>query len=542
MKPIPVIDLFAGPGGLCEGFSHPLGGSHPFRPVLSIEKDATAHRTLELRAFVHWFMFRDEQLPEEYYRYVHGEMTREDFWKVMSHAHAKAVKYARNTAWCATLGGTEVSEEEFDRRIKKALGKEKNWVLIGGPPCQAYSLAGRSRSVGGIRKKSHLSLEKAVAKFGKDERQTLYKQYLRILAVHKPAVFVMENVAGILSAKVLGKYIFPIIVSDLSEPVKSAREDWPVLEGDGALRYRIFSFTTGRVPDADRMADYLIRAERHGVPQARHRVILFGVRQDFAAEAEVVRSLVANDDAASVGLAIGDLPKMRSHISKGAEDTDAQWCTILKTAADSSAFKGKGLDKVRETALAARAERASWLAKPGTIVSPLQAPEKLRAWLTDTRLGAPLNHAPRGHMASDLARYLFVAAFGAANERSPVLDDFPLELLPAHRNVKKPGTKGTQAFADRFKVQQRDRPSSTITCHIAKDGHHFIHYDVSQCRSLTVREAARLQTFPDNYFFEGNQTEQYHQVGNAVPPFLAAQLADVVRTLFQTDPTGETAK
>ena len=137
-------------------------------------------------------------------------------------------------------------------------------------------------------------------------------------------------------------------------------------------------------------------------------------------------------------------------------------------------------------------------------------------------------------MASDLPRYLFVSAFGAARGRSPVLSNFPEALLPTHKNVNKNGNKGHQAFADRFKVQLANRPSSTITCHIAKDGHHFIHYDVAQCRSLTVREAARLQTFPDNYFFEGNQTEQYHQVGNAVPPFLAAQLADIVFSLFRT--------
>ena len=128
-------------------------------------------------------------------------------------------------------------------------------------------------------------------------------------------------------------------------------------------------------------------------------------------------------------------------------------------------------------------------------------------------------------MDSDIHRYLFCSVFAQQHDRAPKLSDFPDELLPNHKNVDK-GKIGL--FSDRFRVQLKDIPATTVTSHISKDGHYYIHYDPTQCRSLSVREAARLQTFPDNYFFEGTVTQQYHQVGNAVPPLLARDLANTV--------------
>jgi DNA (cytosine-5)-methyltransferase 1 len=141
-------------------------------------------------------------------------------------------------------------------------------------------------------------------------------------------------------------------------------------------------------------------------------------------------------------------------------------------------------------------------------------------------------------MASDLARYAYAAAVAETTGVSPKLEKWPRQLLPRHRNVSHDEAGGlttAEGFSDRFKVQVWDEPASTVTSHISKDGHYFIHPDPLQCRSLTVREAARLQTFPDNYYFCGNRTQQYHQVGNAVPPYLACQIAGVVAKLFEDE-------
>jgi DNA (cytosine-5)-methyltransferase 1 len=150
----------------------------------------------------------------------------------------------------------------------------------------------------------------------------------------------------------------------------------------------------------------------------------------------------------------------------------------------------------------------------------------------DRQLGGVCNHTTRGHMETDLYRYMYAACFADLHGKSPSLQNFPTDLLPDHGNVDRALESGSN-FSDRFRVQVATRPSTTIVSHISKDGHYYIHPDPMQCRSLTVREAARLQTFPDNYFFCGPRTVQYIQVGNAVPPLLAKQIAEIVLTVLK---------
>src|SRR5262249_28069528 len=158
-------------------------------------------------------------------------------------------------------------------------------------------------------------------------------------------------------------------------------------------------------------------------------------------------------------------------------------------------------------------------------------PKWKREWFHDANLQGVLNHSSRAHIPSDLWRYLYASVFAKLHGTSPTLREFPKSLWPAHSNLKGRNERDELAFDDRFRVQVKSRPATTVTAHISKDGHYFIHPDPRQCRTLTVRKAARLQTFPDDYVFLGPRTEQYQQVGNAVPPLLALQIAGIVHKI-----------
>lgn len=508
---IPVIDLFAGPGGLGEGFSalRDEAGQPLFKVALSIEKDPVAHKTLLLRSFFRQF----DEVPDEYYGHVRGEMSADDLFAKFPVQFVQA----KEEAVCAELGKHDW--DDIDNRIRRAIGNARTWVLIGGPPCQAYSLAGRSR----MRKKNP-------QKFGKDKRHLLYREYLRILAVHRPPIFVIENVKGLLSSKHKREPIIQRILTDLQSP-NVALPTLVLDPQDQSATYRVHSLAnTNRKSAAGRECsstpeDFVLRFEEHGIPQARHRLIIVGIRSDITAEL----STLATQKMVPMWRAIQDLPAMRSRLS-GEVDSSEKWLHAIKsisedfgladdkTLCDYIQKKATGIKRRRNTG----GEFLEWKRKVGW----------QSEWFHDPRLGGVLNHSARGHISADLRRYFFAACYAKFLRRSPKIADFPAKLLPEHRNVQL-GDSEEIIFADRFRVQVAHRPATTITSHISKDGHYFIHPDPTQARSLSVREAARIQTFPDNYYFSGPRTEQYRQVGNAVPPLIAREIARKIAAVFR---------
>ncbi|MBC8321255.1 MAG: DNA cytosine methyltransferase [Bacteroidetes bacterium] len=523
---IPVIDLFAGPGGLGEGFSSIYyRNKRVFDIKLSIEKDENAQSTLELRSFFR--QFNKGKVPDEYYKVLEepDSEKRTRLKQSLFDKYPKEYQAAKSEAWLAELGAEEFPPELIDKKIKKGLEKRKNWVLIGGPPCQAYSLVGRSR-VGGIDQEDH--------------RVYLYKEYLRIIAVHHPSVFVMENVKGLLSAKINGEKVFNCILRDLKNPSL-------VFKNIDSPKYRIYSLTTEaeisnlyNEPFYNEDRDYLIESDKYGIPQKRHRVILLGIRENIETIPDLLKiqlPLVKLKDV------IGDLPKIRSGLNrsfvsseivngkkkryyKNETDSDINWQTLMNTfrieiISWNGFAKNYSDQDVKIPAKGIGSEFIKY--KTPSVNNPLFK------WYNDPKLKGVCNHESRSHLIQDLKRYMFSSMFTKTFKRFPRLHEYDkhsTELLPDHENAE------SGKFTDRFRVQLPNQPATTVTSHISKDGHYFIHYDPDQCRSLTVREAARIQTFPDNYLFCGSRTAQYHQVGNAVPPFLAKQIAKIVFKLI----------
>jgi DNA (cytosine-5)-methyltransferase 1 len=433
-------------------------------------------------------------------------------------AFPEQAKRAREEAWHAELGHSDFPAEVVDDRIEAALGGRKNWLLIGGPPCQAYSLMGRAKLIGEFGRE----------RYEADHRHLLYRQYLRIIGKHQPLVFVMENVQGLLTARRNDERILNRILMDLQDPPSALGEPDSGPDG-GESGYRLVSLVVrnGDLLGVHKPEDFLVCSERYGIPQSRHRIILVGIRFGN----DVVPRLLSRQAPVCIEDVISDLPPLRSGLSREPDSADAWKGALLSAESAAWFWSPKVTHEQREMIRRAVGGINGHMTRGGEFVAQYRrGPDAHARWFRDYRLGAVCNHTTRLHIRQDLHRYLFASTFARVHKRSPILPEFPAELLPAHKNVGEALTD--RKFTDRFRVQVAGQQSSTITSHISKDGHYFIHYDPKQCRSLTVREVARIQTFPDNYFFEGPRTEQYQQVGNAVPPLLARQIAGIIADLF----------
>lgn len=507
-----VIDIFAGPGGLAEGFSafQVSGGRLPFDVALSIEKDCLAHRTLTLRSFFR--EFEPDHVPREYYDCLRRTDEEEEvrLGRLFS-AWPREARRAKRKALLAELG--EDDPTAIREVIASALEGRGEFVLLGGPPCQAYSVMGRSRNSGNPKYRP-----------SEDKRQRLYVEYLQVLADHHPAVFIMENVKGLLSATLKNQRIFERLVEDLRSPCDAIlREKRDLADGRRRTRYDVLAIGAGADGREEDLRRFIVRMEDHGIPQTRHRVIILGIRSDLGV---TQIAPLAKSNTVAIEQVISDLPCIRSGLSREKDDLET-WKERVGQIRQCSFMDGYG--GVRDQMVRDAVTQAltsivgKGLSRGGESVRCKSRTEHRPDWYIDPRLQGVCNHTTRVHIPSDLHRYLYAACYAGIERRSPDLRDFPAELLPRHRNASKSAIDGT--FDDRFHVQLPDRPSTTVTSHLAKDGHYFIHPDPCQCRSMTVREVARLQTFPDNYFFCGPRTAQYTQVGNAVPPLLAQQIA-----------------
>jgi DNA (cytosine-5)-methyltransferase 1 len=405
------IDLFAGAGGLSEGFIR-----SGYKPIAHVEMDEAACYTLTTRIAYHYL--KGTKQFDEYLKYLKGEINRNKLYSFVPDEEKKSV---------INLALGEHNKEIF-KRIDDLKKQQSVDLIIGGPPCQAYSLVGRARSVDGMES---------------DPRNYLFRQYAKFLKRYNPKVFVFENVLGLRSAG-NGKYF---------AKMKKAF---------GLLEYDV--------------KDYLLNASDFGVLQNRKRIILIGYKKGS-------------------GLIFPDLTGRKNEEWK-VKDLFAD-LPILQA--------GKGEDKNDKY----KGESNEYLNR------------------SHIRNGIDVltQHVSRPHTEQDKEIYRIAVHALSKQERLNYVTLPP--KLKTHKNQ--------HSFFDRFKVVDKDAfAAQTVVAHIAKDGHYYIHPDIKQNRSISIREAARLQSFPDDYYFEGvkegrNRTAAFKQIGNAVPPLMAQKIANSLK-------------
>lgn len=389
------IDLFAGCGGLSEGFYR-----QGFRALAHVEIDHYACETLRTRM--------------RHYGYRHAEE------EVIEH---------------------DITSEDIIERIERVTHGRPVDVIIGGPPCQAYSTAGRVRDGEGM---------------ARDPRNYLFESYVRILEHFEPKFFVFENVTGLLSARVDGGLIFPRVIHALGN------------------RYKVIDDPAILVHNT---ADY-------GVPQIRKRVIIMGVRDDID-EKEAIDLY----NAVRKTHYDPEMPENERHgLLRFVDVHDA--LSDLPPVEPGQDASTDAFDYPCNNAFLRR------IGQPG--IHPL------------------MDHLARNHNEMDRERFRVMIehhwSFGEMRRRRPDLE---------HEHAR--------VFDNSYVVQWWDLPSKTILAHIHKDGFQFIHPDYDQARTFTVREAARIQSFPDDFVFAGSRGEKYKQIGNAVPVLFAEALAKAIK-------------
>ncbi len=419
-KQLVILDLFSGAGGLSEGFFR-TGATF----VGHVEADKYACDTLRTRT-AYWNLRNSNKL-DIYHNYLLKNITREELW-----ANA-------NVANSNDVINTFIGDDSFDtitKTVKDTLKKKKLKqvdLIIGGPPCQAYSVVGRSR------------MKEAVTC---DPRNFLYKYYVRFLETFKPKMFIFENVPGILSAS-NGKHF-----QDIKDAVKAAGYHMELKE---------------------------LIASDYGVLQDRKRIIIVGWRKNkkqknytYPEFDKIINSYLVKD-------VLEDLPETKPD----------------------RMIEGKG---------EYRAETNQYL---------------IDSNIREEGFDILTQHQTRMHNEQDLKIY---------KEAIDIWDKDKKRLCYKELSSRRPELithKNTHSFTNRFNVIKADMPAShTILAHMAMDGHYYIHPDIKQLRSLSVREAARLQSFPDDFYFEGPRTAQFRQIGNAVPPKMAEQIAKKIKEIL----------
>lgn len=401
------IDLFAGAGGLSEGFVQA-----GFKPIAHVEMNAFAAKTLETRSG--YYYLKSVGKLGVYYDYLKESISRDQFLNNVPQSVLK-------TVMCETMSDSTLPTlfKSIDALLESRK-IEKVDVIIGGPPCQAYSLVGRAQS-------SHMETP-----MSEDPRNDLYKLYARFLKHYQPKMFVFENVMGIESAN------------------------------DGRTWKNIQKYL--------KRVGYEIECHEQnsktfGVLQNRRRMIIVGWLKNSGMKYPTFKKVEVN---AIVNDLFVDLPKL---------------------------YPGESRQTYASSKMSRYVKQNNIRVKEDVLTLHVSRPNKER----------------------DITIYRKAIELWNDEHKRLNYNDLPDELK-THKNRK--------SFLDRFKVVEGDESyCHTMLAHISKDGHYFIHPDIEQHRSITVREAARIQSFPDNYFFEGPRTAQFVQIGNAVPPMMARGIA-----------------